>query len=639
MTDTPVLRSHRSLVRVLLGVLLLALAIPGWAQESKTRSYTLAQPPLEIRDRLADLDLGPVPRLRAGERSFLSEVWERKAKAPTTTVRPEEGQLLEATLYASGVEDATQRHQYRKQYQTLLAGARKAVKGAKSSRERGEKLMKYLHADVMHNGYESGQCSLAVLFDSGKFNCVSSAALYYLVGTELGMDLRVISIPAKGSATGHVSLDLVLAGKRIQVEPTSPNGFDYDRKLHRPGVTTTDPLPDRKEGHEVDGPGIVALIYYNRGCALGRAKPARPLDTIRSYLGALALDPVDELATQNLVASFVNWGVALLDEKKFEEAIRVFAFGLSIAPKSELMRKDLRAAWVQYIEATLQGGDDKAALAVIARAVAAAPEGDFPSAAIWFIRQGERRLKDGDWEAGLAVAERGLRALPEAEAKQLREWRGHLFRRWSEWHLDEKQGPDIEGSVKALARGYALDENDPLVIAGLAYHTQEALKILERKEGRKAAIDHYQALRKQFPRVDRIAATAATFAWKAAQRRLDDKKFEEAVAAADEYQVLLSRPEQRADLTGVAYAGWARSLAADKQWKAALDKCREGLKAAPKQTRLIQAARAIVDEWAGPEIDAGHWDEAIGIYAVGLDYLPGDTHLQEKKETCAKRKG
>jgi tetratricopeptide (TPR) repeat protein len=605
------------------------------AQESKPRAYALASAPLEIRDRLPELDMGPVPRLPAGERKVLTRVWDLKSKRPGAPLKLEEAQLLEAMLFASGVEGATERQHYRERYAALLARARKAVKNTRDPRQRAEKLMKFLHASVMRNGFETGQTSLAVLFDTGKFNCVSSAALYYLIGSNLGLDLRVISIPANGTQPGHASLNLVAGGKRIQVEPTSPDGFDWQAKIHRPGVVVTQPLPDRKGGHEVDSVGLAAMMYFNRGVALGRAKRPRPLDAARYYLAALALDPTDEGAANNLVATFVNWGgPTLTGEKKFDEAVRVLAFGLSIAPSSDLLRNNLRVAWAQYVEAALEAGKDKEALALIARAARAVPDGQFPGAADWFIGIGERRLKEGGWEAALAVAERGLRVLPEADARKVREWRGGVFRLWSQWFLDEKQGQDVEGSMKVLARAYALDENDKTVLAGLAYHTQEALRILDRKRGLKAMVEHYQALRKQFPRVDDIAAVAASHARRAVQQLVEDKKFKEAVAAADSYEPLLPR----AELLGVAYAGWARGLAGDKQWKAALDKCAEGLKAAPEDPRLLQAVRAIVDEWAGPAVAAANWDEAIGIYNVGLDYLPGDEHLQHNKDYCGKMK-
>jgi tetratricopeptide (TPR) repeat protein len=637
MTRTPPTQRTRIAVRALLCVLLVAVAAPVFGQE-KARTYTLAQPPLEIRDRLPDLGMGPVPRLPAGERKLLTRVWESKEKRPAALLKIDEANLLDAMLYASGAETAAQRKHYREQTEELVVKARKALKGTKDAKERGEKLMKFLHANVMKKGYESGQTSFTLMLDTGKFNCVSSAALYYIVGTRLGMDLRIIAIPAKGPEEGHVSLDMIVGGKRVQVEPTSPDGFDWQTKISRPGVAVTAKLPDRKNGHEVDGAGLAAQVYYNRGVALGRDK-AKQLDAARCYLAALCLDPVDENTTNNLIATFVNWGGPdLIGAKKYEEAVRVLSFGLSIAPKSELLVNNLRVAWAKSIDAALQSGQDREALALMGRAAKSVPGGDFPTAAQWYVSRGEACLKDGDWEAGLTVAARGLRVLPAEEAKKVREWRAVVFRRWSEWFLDEKQGSDIEASVKVLVRAYALDESDKTTIAGILFHTQEAVRILDRKQGLKAVLAHVEALRKQFPKVNEVANVASNHGRKAVQALVEAKKFKEALAAVDHYRPLLVSAEQAADVIGFVYAAWAQDLAGAKQWKAALDKCAEGLKAVPNQARLLQAVRVIVDDWADAAVKAAHWDEAIGIYDTGLTYLPGDSHLQHNKEYCGKMK-
>src|SRR6185295_13558698 len=81
--------------------------------------------------------------------------------------------ILEAALFASGVESAEARQQYRERFDRLVEQARDAVRGAKTPRERGEKLLRFLHAGVMRNGYEGSQTSLSAVFDTGKYNCVS----------------------------------------------------------------------------------------------------------------------------------------------------------------------------------------------------------------------------------------------------------------------------------------------------------------------------------------------------------------------------------------------------------------------------------------------------------------------------------
>jgi len=115
------------------------------------------------------------------------------------------------------------------------------------------------------------------------------------------------------------------------------------------------------------------------------------------------------------------------------------------------------------------------------------------------------------------------------------------------------------------------------------------------------------------------------------------QKFAEAVAAVDQYQPLLARPEQKAELAGIAYDCWARHLAHKKKWQAALDKYKEGWAAGADKDHLTKNAIATIDEWASLVIEAKQWDEAIRIYEIGLkDYFPGNSHLQHNREYCEK---
>jgi tetratricopeptide (TPR) repeat protein len=588
-----------------------------------------------VLGRLREVGGDSASRLADEEKKLLDKVWAMRATKPLPPV--EDALLLDAMLFASGVEEAAARAKYRERFTKLVDQARDAVGGTKDPRERGEQLMQFLHGGVMikgKKGFEGEQTSFAAVFDTGKFNCVSSTALYYLVGTRLGLELRGISIPGQ-FLDGHASLDLVVDGARVQVETTNPDGFDWQTKKKRPGVIVLGYEPDRKLGHEVDGLGIAAMIYYNRGVALGKDK--RVLDAVRCYLAALALDPTDESAGKNLVSEFVNWGLALLKEKKFEEALRVLAFGLTVAPKSDGLKQSHRLAWDEYIEATVAAGKDKEALALAARAVAAVPDTkDFQSARRWFILHGEERIKADGWEAGLAVVDRGLKVLPADEGKALSVWRAGVFRGWSQELLDKA---DADGSLKVLARAYALDPKVQDVAAGIAYHTQEALRKVEDKSGVGAAVTHFEALRKQFPDVPEVAKGGEAHAARAVGRLTQAKKFKEAVGAVETYRALLEKPEQRARVGGNVYDQWARDLAGAKEWKAALDKYAEGLKAYPKHERLTYNGAATVDEWAAPAVAAKNWDEAARIYRTGLEYFPGDAHLLLRKKMCEDKKG
>ena len=340
------------------------------------------------------------------------------------------------------------------------------------------------------------------------------------------------------------------------------------------------------------------------------------------------------MAAGNLPSAFVNGGPKLLAKKDYESATRVLGFGLTIDPKSGPLRNNHRIAWVEYIEATLEAGNDAEALAVARRAAEAVPGKDFASPSEWFVRHAENRLKKG-WEEGLKVAQRGLVVLDAPERRKLLEWRSGTFRQWSQSLL---RADDAEGSSAVLARAYALDPNDKAVVAGIGFHTQEALRSLESKSGAKAAVAHFEALRRDFPKVAAVGEMGASHANRSIRGLSDGGKFADALAAIETYRPLLPDRAQCDEVGGIVYDKWARQLVGKKSWKEALNKYAEGRKAFPKQDLLVGNAVAAVDRWGKTAIDAKKWDEAIGIYEIGLEYHPGNANLLHNKDYCEKMK-
>ena len=151
---------------------------------------------------------------------------------------------------------------------------------------------------------------------------------------------------------------------------------------------------------------------------------------------------------------------------------------------------------------------------------------------------------------------------------------------------------------------------------------QEAFRIAEETGGPAAVVSQYQALRKHFPKVDAIADVA----WNHAILKVRDQaragKFAAAVDSATAYGPILASDERRAELGGLAYDLWAKSLIDAKDWKGAIAKYKEGLKTYPRQPLLQHNGPAAVVTWAQPAIDAKKWREAVRIYNLGLDAFP-----------------
>jgi tetratricopeptide (TPR) repeat protein len=92
----------------------------------------------------------------------------------------------------------------------------------------------------------------------------------------------------------------------------------------------------------------------------------------------------------------------------------------------------------------------------------------------------------------------------------------------------------------------------------------------------------------------------------------------------------------------MAYDLWARELGGRGQYREALDRYREGVRAlnghAGEQERLTHNALALLDTWARPLLQANNWDEGIRVYETGLTYFPGNARLQDKLAQVRARK-
>jgi tetratricopeptide (TPR) repeat protein len=629
-------KTHPSVAkRLLMFALVVACVSPVAAQQPRPTTYGLSKPPLQVLDELGKLKIGTVPAPSAAERAYLKSTWERRQKNPEVALDADA--LLEAMLFASGVEDAAARKKLHERFEEITEQARAATKEAKTTYERGERLMTFLHKGVMAKGYDLEQSLLSEVVETGKYNCVSSTAMVYLIGSRLGLNFRLIAIPGNAWMPGHATLDLRDGARWVQVEATSPDGFDWEKKINRPGVIILGPRQDRTAGHEVDPLGVAAMIYSNRGGKELRSKTPDRMMAARIYLSALAIDPGADTATHNFSALLTNWGPELVEQKDFEAAVTVAAFGRTIFPGNGKLETNQSFVWSKYILALLDEKKDREAVAAVARAASALPDSDrFKTAAVWFRDAGEGRRAQAGWEGALELIDRGLKAAPAGEKNQLLGYRSSIFRRWSQALLDQN---DAAGSFKILQRGFALNPKDDQMEAGLAYHTQEALRFLARDRGVAAAIEHFREIRKLHPESKDVSEMGEAFARRRVRGMADEGHFEQALAAARELAPLVGEVKGP-QLGGLAFELWGRSLAKDKQWKQAIAKFQQGMKEFPEATpRLTEVSIYTINCWARTHMDQKDWDEAVAVYEAGLKNFPESSLLNNNRDYCKHKKG
>jgi tetratricopeptide (TPR) repeat protein len=628
MSPVPIVR--RFLVIVLPAIILVP-ASSAYGQSASEKKYPFANPPLKILDQLAGSGVAKPDPLSKADSGFLDDLW--AARSANKSLPPADDAAVTAHLIASGVENSAARAAYLKKFNALVEAAKKAVGGTKTDGEKADQLLRFLHKEVMAKGYSSEQTRLSAVFDTGEYNCVSSACLYYLVGTRLGLKLQPVLTPGEDFVAGHAAVDLLTDGKRIEIEPTNPDGYNFPEKLKQPGVRAVGPQPDRSKAHDCDGFGLAGSIASNRGVAAGKSHPPRPVESVRAGLIALVLDPTNDSASKNLLAAVSNWGYALDKEKKLAEALKVFEFGRAALGKHQKLDDNHKVVWEHHLVALFSDGKFADGLKELPRAAAAFPHVEgFNNPAEWVERAAAARAKADGWAKGLEYADSAVKELTGKPADAIRAWKTGARRNWSQDLL--KKG-DVDGSLKIIAAGLGAAPDDKELLDGLAYHTQEAIRFLDAKKGTDKAIAHFQEIIKAYPKVQDVRDMALTHAHSAVGKLEKAKKFPEALKAAATYAPLAG--DRAADLACSVYDAWARSFAKDGKWEEAIKKYAEGLAAYPKNELLTGNGVITVDQWGVKAINEKKPKVAIERYEFGIKHLGEHKQFSERIEYCQKK--
>jgi tetratricopeptide (TPR) repeat protein len=613
----------------------LTIVTPAAAADGLPDKYPFPTAPRVALERLGRAYPDEAPNIPDDEWKVLDEAWKLRTAADRR--EPSSDLIVEAMLTASGLQTDAERAGYREKVRKLVVAARKAVDERAPSTHVGDALLRFLHAGVMKAGYEEKQTSITTLFETGKYNCVSSTAIYYVVARELGLKLEIISIPGTSYSVGHACLTLVEGDKKIEIEPTDPDGFDWDTKIKQPNVFIIGPQPDRRMGHLIDGLGLAAVIYSNRGVNEGKqnADDANYPAALSLGLRALLLDPTDESVAHNVTAGFVNWGPQLAKTGKFAEGMASLEFGYEVTKASDV-KNNLCVTAQRWIAERLKEGADGEAQRIVVRMLTLLPdETDFKRGECWIQFALTCRDEQGP-EAALSVVDRALAATPEEVHSYLREFRVSVFRSMSEALIEKN---DYDGSLKVLVRAMKIDPQSRDFKEAIAWHVRKALGGLD-KEGTDpaAAVAHYRLAAKEFPQVSEVSEEALYHAQVGIDALCDAEKYEGALAAATAYAPLSRSPNEAQRVTARVWERWAGKFSDKKDFSAALDKFREGLKFCPGDDRLTDGAVYSIDSWAKVSIDASDWDAAIGVYDKGLGYFPGNRHLTNNREYCVAKR-
>lgn len=212
--------------------------------------------------------------------------------------------LLKIYLMASGdVRTESQYRTIKSKIQRFFDSLHPDTFSGKSEWDQGYLLNRLMHQQFFRENlalnesrYEADQSQLSKIFQSGRYNCISSSLLYIYLARKLDLDVDAVLLPT------HSFVQLNLRnGKKIEIETTSAEGFDWnhDRKFYK------------KTAHN---------WFSKRGL--------RP-STYEDYLNRSIIKPA-RLAAVNMITQHT-----FPERMAFKDRLRLMEFSLLIAPEEQ----------------------------------------------------------------------------------------------------------------------------------------------------------------------------------------------------------------------------------------------------------------------------------------------------------------
>ena len=130
-----------------------------------------------------------------------------------------------------------------------------------------EKVLEYLHKHILR-AYSEKQTKIDVLFNTGIYNCVSSAVAYMILAKSIGFTVKGVR------TKDHAFCTVYAGGKGYDVETTSPYGFDPGEKkdftdaFGRTTGYSYVPPGNYRDRNTINEKEMLALILYNRNAFL-----------------------------------------------------------------------------------------------------------------------------------------------------------------------------------------------------------------------------------------------------------------------------------------------------------------------------------------------------------------------------------
>ncbi|MDO4575536.1 MAG: hypothetical protein Q4D98_10040 [Planctomycetia bacterium] len=287
--------------------------------------------------------------------------------------------LIRGSIIASRPASAAEANMLLGKYETLEKNVLASLSPSDTEMDKAEKILKYIHANVLTQGYQLEQTTIENLFE-GRYNCVTATILYCSLGRKAGLNVTPVELP------GHAMCWVRLAdGSTMDVETTCKTWFQYrndpktrnrvicDLILQANGssaesaseqdlLANIHPISDRK---------LLAKIYYNRGVDLLAGKDFA--GALEANAIALLFDSSSETTRGNLLATMNNWAIFLCQNGRYEEAAELLRRGIHVDPGYLTFRNNHVHVYHRWVESLYRNGEYDKALQITELAISEQP--------------------------------------------------------------------------------------------------------------------------------------------------------------------------------------------------------------------------------------------------------------------------
>ncbi len=198
--------------------------------------------------------------------------------------------------------------------------------------ETAKTLFNEMHRRLL-NRYDVSSTTLDVLLKTGRYNCLSSTVLYSSLLEDFKIPYRAVVLPT------HIYSMLTFNGREIDVENTSPYGFDIGTNKEAQDFFRR--LTGFAYSHEssqievVDNKGIIAYTYGN--IAYFASQLGQTQSAFQSALKSLAVYQGGIYVSTNAVAAYSQYGIYLTDVKRdYQRALNISGEAISNLPNKEM---------------------------------------------------------------------------------------------------------------------------------------------------------------------------------------------------------------------------------------------------------------------------------------------------------------